>query len=151
MPGFTPHRVLVPINGSPTDEEALRMACRIARRQKARLYVLTVLELRRSVALGTVQEDEMEAAEALLQVADGIAAEMDVEVETEILQAREAGPAIVDEVGQWGADLIVVGMAFRERFGELYMGKTVPFLLRHAPCRAILFRDPPPTPTARAD
>jgi len=144
MPGFTPHRVLVPINGSPTDDEAVRMACRIARRQKARLYALTVLEIKRSQALGTVQDAEMNAAEALLENADGIAAEMDVEVETEILQAREAGPAIVDEVGQWGADLIVVGMPFRERFGEFHMGKTVPFILRHAACRALLFREPPP-------
>ncbi|MFN2568578.1 MAG: universal stress protein [Candidatus Dormibacteria bacterium] len=146
MPGFTPHRVLVPINGSPTDDEAVRMACRIARRQKARLYVMTVLEIKRSLALGTVQDAEMNAAEGLLENADGIAAEMDVEVETEILQAREAGPAIVDEVGQWGADLIIVGMPFRERFGEFYMGKTVPFILRHAACRALLFREPPPQP-----
>ncbi len=143
MSGFTPHRVLVPINGAPTDDEAVRMACRIARRQKARLYALTVLEIKRSQALGTVQDAEMNAAEALLENADGIAAEMDVEVETEILQAREAGPAIVDEVGQWGADLIVVGMPFRERFGEFHMGKTAPYILRHAACRALLFREPP--------
>lgn len=120
------------------------MACRIARRQKARLYVLTVLELKRSVPLGTVQEEEMQAAEALLQAADTVAAELDVEVETEILQAREAGPAIVDEVSQWGADLLIIGMPFRERYGEFHMGKTVPFLLRHAACRALLFREPPP-------
>jgi nucleotide-binding universal stress UspA family protein len=144
MSGFTPHRVLVTINGASTDDEAVRMACRIARRQKGRLYAMTVLEIKRSLALGTVQDEEMVHAEALLEQADSIAAEMDIEAETEILQAREAGPAIVDEVTQWGADLIVMGMPFRERYGEFHMGKTVPFILRHAPCRALLFREPPP-------
>ena len=38
--GFTARRILVPINGSPTDDEAVRLACRLARRQRARVYVI---------------------------------------------------------------------------------------------------------------
>ncbi len=144
MQGFTPHRILVPVNGADTDTEAVRLACRMALRQRAKVLVVTVVEVRRSLALGTVQSDEVDAAEALLDAAEALAKEYDIELETELLQAREAGPAIVDEVTEWKADLVLVGMPFRERFGEFFMGKTAPFILRNAPCRALLFREPPP-------
>ena len=142
MQGFVPRRIMAPINGSPTDDEAVRLACRLARRARARVNVVTVLEVKRSLALGTVQDADTEKAEALLQRAKQVGDELDTDVETELLQAREAGPAIVDEISEWGADLVVIGLPFRQRFGEFYMGKTAPYVLRHAPCRAILFREP---------
>jgi nucleotide-binding universal stress UspA family protein len=141
MQGFTPKRILVPVNGSATDEEAVSLACRLARRQRAKVYVITILEVERSVALGAVPEGEVERAEKLLGRAEAVAAELEVAVDTELLQAREAGPAIVDEVREWKADLVVVGMPYRQRFGEFHMGKTAPYVLRYAPCRALFFRE----------
>jgi nucleotide-binding universal stress UspA family protein len=141
MQGFTPKRILVPVNGSATDEEAVSLACRLARRQKAKVYVITIREVERSVALGAVPEGEVERAEKLLGRAEAVAAELEVAVDTELLQAREAGPAIVDEVREWKADLVVVGMPYRQRFGEFHMGKTAPYVLRYAPCRALFFRE----------
>ena len=142
MQGFVPHRIIVPINGSATDDEAVRLACRLARRARARVNVITILEIKRSLALGTVQDAATGKAEELLQRAEKVGAELETTVETELLQAREAGPAIVDEISEWGADLVVIGLPFRQRFGEFYMGKTAPYVLRHAPCRAMLFREP---------
>jgi nucleotide-binding universal stress UspA family protein len=141
MQGFTPKRIVVPVNGSATDDEAVVLACRLARRQHAKVYVITILEVKRSVALGAVPDSEMERAEALLSHAEFIGAELEVEVATELLQAREAGPAIVDELREWNADLVVVGMPYRQRFGEFHMGKTAPYVLRYAPCRALVFRE----------
>jgi nucleotide-binding universal stress UspA family protein len=146
MVGFIPQRILIPVNGAETDVEAVRLGCRLARRGKAKVMVVTVLEIRRSLALGTVQDAEMDKAEKLVEQAERIAAELETEIETELLQAREAGPAVVEEIGHWKADLVVVGMPFRERFGEFHMGRTAPYILRHAPCRALLFREPPPPP-----
>ncbi len=142
MQGFIPRRIMVPINGSPTDDEAVRLGCRLARRAHARVNVITVLEIKRSLALGTVQDTVTEKAEGLLQHAGKVGDELDTEVETELLQAREAGPAIVDEISEWRADLIVLGLPYRQRFGEFYMGKTAPYVLRYAPCRALLLREP---------
>jgi nucleotide-binding universal stress UspA family protein len=143
MVGFIPQRILVPVNGAHTDTEAVRLGCRLARRAKAKVMVVTVLEIRRSLALGTVQDTEMDAAEKVLDAAEKSAAELETEIETELLQARDAGPAIVEEIAHWKADLVVVGMPFRLRFGEFHMGKTAPYILRHAVCRALLFREPP--------
>ncbi|MDQ2959539.1 MAG: universal stress protein [Candidatus Dormibacteraeota bacterium] len=145
MVGFIPLRVLVSVSGAETDMEAVRLSCRLAKRGKAKVMVVTVLEIRRGLALGTVQDAEMDRAETLLETAEKVAAaELDTVVETELLQARDAGPAIVEEIAHWKADLVVVGMPFRERFGEFFMGKTAPYILRHAPCRTLLFREPPP-------
>ncbi len=142
MVGFIPQRILVPVNGAHTDTEAVRLGCRLARRGKAKVMVVTVLEIRRSLALGTVQDVEMDAAERILDSAEKTARELETEIETELLQARDAGPAIVEEIAHWKADLVVVGMPFRLRFGEFHMGRTAPYILRHATCRAMLFREP---------
>jgi nucleotide-binding universal stress UspA family protein len=143
MVGFTPQRILIPVNGAQTDVEAVRLGCRLARRGKAKVMVVTVLEVRRGLALGTVQDTEMDRAEKLIEQAEKMARELETEIETELLQARDAGPAIVEEIAHWKADLVVIGMPFRQRFGEFHMGKTAPYVLRHAPCRALLFREPP--------
>jgi nucleotide-binding universal stress UspA family protein len=144
MVGFTPQRILVPVSGVHTDAEAVRLGCRLARRGKAKVMVVTVLEIKRSLALGTVQDVEMDRAEKILDEAEKMAHELEMDIETELLQARDAGPAIVEEIAHWKADLVVIGMPFRMRFGEFHMGRTAPYILRHAACRAMLFRDPQP-------
>ena len=144
MPGFTPHRILVPVSGATTDEEVVRFACRLSLRPRASVLAVTVVEVPRGLALSTVESAEVGVAEALLDRAHAIAKDYDLEVKTEVLQAREAAPAIVDEIGQRHVDLAVVGMTFRVRFGEFHMGRTVPYILQHAPCRVFLLREPPP-------
>ena len=57
-----PTPALVPINGSHTDEEAVRLACRMSRRARGKVYVITILEVKRSVALGSVPDAEVEHA-----------------------------------------------------------------------------------------
>lgn len=144
MAQFTARRIMVPINGSPTDDEAVRLGCRLARRARAKVYVVVILEVKRALALSETHDTEVEPCERMLDHAEAIGAELDVDIETEVIQAREAGPAIVDEIREWRADLVIIGMPWRERFGDFYMGKTAPYVLKNAPCRVVLFREPPP-------
>ena len=148
MDGFTPARILVPINGGPTSTDAVRLACRLARRRKAKVHVVCILEVKRSLPIGAIDELAATGAEALLDTAEQVGLELEIRVETELLPAREAGPAIVEEIKTWQADLVVVGMPYRQRYGEFYMGKTAIYLLRNAPCRTLLFREPPPPEAA---
>jgi nucleotide-binding universal stress UspA family protein len=142
MQQFTARRILVPINANPTDDEAVRLACRLARRARAKVYVITILEVKRSVALDATQDAEVEPCERLLDRAEAIGSELEVDIDSDVIQAREAGPAIVDEIKEWKADVVILGMPFRERFGEFHMGRTVPYVLKFAPCRVVLFREP---------
>jgi len=140
MPVFTPHHILVPVNGTATDEEAVRFACRLALRPRASVLAITVIEVPRGLALSMVEDADVAAAELLLTHAEEIGREYEIEVKGEVLQAREAAPALVDEIAAREIDLAVVGLTYRERFGEFHMGRTVPHILQHAPCRVFLLR-----------
>lgn len=150
MEKFTPRRILVPVNGSSTDEDALRFACRLALRQRGRVFAVTVVEVPRGRPLSSVEDGQVRAAELVLQRAERIGKEYEVETRTEVLQAREAAPAVVEEAESLEADLVVVGMGFRERFGEFYLGATAPYILRHASCRVMLLREEAPSGQAGA-
>lgn len=140
--GFAARRILVPVNGRSTDEEAVRLACRFALRSRGKVYAVTILVVKRSLPLDSVPEADMERAERILDNAERVGRELDVKVETELLQAREVGPAIVDEIRAWRADLLVMGLAYRERFGEFHVGNTGPYVISNAPCRVLIFREP---------
>ncbi|MEK7847712.1 MAG: universal stress protein [Chloroflexota bacterium] len=138
------HKVLVPVKGDPADEAAIRLACNIAQKTKGKVYAIYVIEVKRSLPLEAVIDPEMERGEAVLDQAERYAADADYEAETELLKAREVGPAIVDTAVEKEADLIVIGISYKRRFGEFSIGRTVPYILKNAPCRVILSREPIP-------
>lgn len=136
-----PRRIVVPVQGAPVDLEALRAACRLARPAKSAVLLIYVLEVPRNLPLAINLERELGAAEELLERMELLAAELGTRVETTILQAREAGPAVVDEAKRWDADLMVVGLGVQARFGEFTLDRTGSELLSHTPCRLILIRE----------
>lgn len=123
------------------DKDALRAACRLARPAKASILVITVLEVARSLPLTASLGGELGEAEEVLADMEQVASSLESKVRTSVLQAREAGPAIVDEARRWEADLMVVGLATKPRFGEFSLGRTGVELLNHAHCRLILIRE----------
>ena len=49
------------------------------------------------------------------------------------VQARAAGPAIVDDALEIAADLIVMGLRYKKRFGGQWdAGRTVPYVMRNS-------------------
>lgn len=134
------------VAGHQVDEETVRLACRMARRkgegkQPSHVYAVHVVEVNRSLPLSAPVESEVDRGEQILDAAERIASEYGIEIETEMVQARDTGPAIVGEAEEWGADLIVMGLPYKRRFGEFNLGKTVPYVLKNAACRVILFRE----------
>ena len=137
-------RILVPVNGSELDEEMVRFAAATAKRWGAQLIVVYVIVVRRTLPLDIELEDEVQKGEAVLDRAERAAAEFGVELASELLQARATGPAIVDEAVERNVDLIVMGVTYRKRFGEFYLGQTTPYVLKNAPCRVWIAREPKP-------
>jgi nucleotide-binding universal stress UspA family protein len=135
-----PRRIAVPVRGEQVDHDALRAACRLARPSKANILVITVLEVARNLPLSASLGGELGRAEEVLAQMEELAGSLDSKVQTTVLQAREAGPAIVDEARRWEADLMIVGVGTKPRFGEFIMGRTGTDLLHHAHCRLILIR-----------
>ena len=59
--------------------------------------------------------------------------EHEVQVQTGIAQARAAGAAIVDDAVERRADLIVMGLRYKKRFGGGWdAGRTVPYVMRNS-------------------
>ena len=139
-------RILVTLAGHQVDDEAMRLACRVARtwgegKEAARIYAVHVVEVNRALPLSAPVENQVERGEQVLDAAERVAGEYGLEIDTEMVQARDTGPAIVGEADEWHASAIVMGLPYKRRFGEFNLGKTAPYVLKHAPCRVILFRE----------
>jgi nucleotide-binding universal stress UspA family protein len=136
-------RILVPVSGQPADQEALELACGLAREFKSKLDIVYVIEVKRSLPLDAELEPEIQKAETILEHAENAADREECQVETDLLQARELGPAIVDEAVQRESDLILMGIEHKKRFGEFALGSGVSYILKNAPCRVLVLRRPP--------
>jgi len=132
-------RILVPVVGTQADDEAIRLACRLAKRNKGKIWAVYVVTVKRALPLEAEIEPEIRMAEEILDHAENIADEQDYELETDLLQAREAGPTIVDEAVEREVDLILMGVEYKRRFGQFSLGSVVPYVLKNAPCRVILY------------
>jgi nucleotide-binding universal stress UspA family protein len=62
-------------------------------------------------------------------------------VQTDLLQAREAGAAIVNEAVERDAQLIVMGVPYYEKYGEYCVKPRAQYVLEHAHCKVILTRE----------
>lgn len=133
------HKILVPAGGTEADEEAMRLACRLAKKDKGKIWAFYVITIKRTLPLDAKIDSEIRKAEAILDHIESIAEEQDYEVETDVLQAREAGPAIIDEAVERGIDLILMGVKYKRRFGQFSLGNVVPYVLKNAPCPVILY------------
>ena len=132
-------KILVPVVGTKADEEAIRLGCQLGRKNKAKICAVYVITIKRSLPVEAEIEPEINNAEKILDRMEIVAEEEDYEIETDLLQARDAGPAIVDEVVDRGVDLILIGIAYKTRFGQFSLGSVVPYILKNAPCRVILY------------
>lgn len=133
-------KILVPVSGSDADDEAMEIACRLAKQHKSKIYSVYVVTINRSLPLEAEITPEIEKAEELLDHFERTAEDQDYEVETDILQAREAGPAIIDEAVEKQVDLILMGVKYKRRFGQFSLGNTVLYVLKNAPCRVMLYQ-----------
>jgi nucleotide-binding universal stress UspA family protein len=134
------NKVLVPVTGTQADDEAIRLACRLTKKNKGKIWAVYVVTVKRSLPLDAEIEAETRKAEDILDHIASVAEEEDHEAETDLLQAREAGPSIVDEAVEREADLILMGVIHKRRFGQFNLGSVVPYVLKNAPCQVILYR-----------
>jgi nucleotide-binding universal stress UspA family protein len=132
--------VLVPVNGTGVGYEALALACNLTRRGKGKVYAVYVIEVARTLALDAEMAPEAEAAERVLQRAEEIGEEYDCKVEGEILQARDAGHAIVDEAIERAVSAIVLGVAYEKPLGEFELAGTARYIVEHSPAEVVLLR-----------
>jgi nucleotide-binding universal stress UspA family protein len=137
-------RILVPISGNADDFSVLELAGTLAEKKSAEVILVYVVEVKQSLPLDASLPDDIDGGEAALNRAEHYArnkAEHKLQkINTELLQARNAGAAIVDEAMQRDADVIVLGCRNRSHLGKVTLGETVPYILKNATCQVILSR-----------
>ena len=110
-------KVLVPVNGTKADEAAIKLACRLVKGVKGKIYVTYIIQVERTLPIDAEIKPEIEKGEQILDHAERIAEEQDYRVETDLLQAREIGPAVVDEAMERGVDMIIIGISTSKSLG----------------------------------
>ena len=106
----------------------------------ATVNVVTVVEVKRSLPLDAAQPEQEADAERLLDWAEQFARQLNCSVRVDMFQSRVAGVTIVDQAIALKADLIVMGLPYRSRFGTYQLGETSNYVLNHANCRVWLVR-----------
>ena len=144
---FSLRRVLVPVSGGDSDEQAVRLACSLVDK-KGTVYLFNVLEVARDLPLDAPPRADVERSDAVLEEMERVVHSEKRAVETEAVQAREAGPTVVNEAVERGVDAIVVGVDFSKARGEFELGATVNYVLRRAHCQVWLSRGPAPAELA---
>jgi nucleotide-binding universal stress UspA family protein len=132
-------KIVVPVTGTSADDEVIKLACQLAKKSKAKIWTVYVLTVKRSLPLDVEIRPDVQKAEEVLDHIATVAEDEGYEVETDLLQAREAGPTIVDEAVEREADLILMGVIYKRIFGQFSLGSVVPYVLQNAPCQVILY------------
>lgn len=152
---MTYKHVLVPILGNACDQQALDLAASIADTAETQLCLIYVVEVAQEFPLEADLPREIEVAEQALEAATQYAKTTfngtRPLVHAELLQARAAGPAIVDEALEQHADVIVMALRNQRRHGRATVGETVPYVLKNAPCEVLIRRQPARSGLDRCD
>jgi nucleotide-binding universal stress UspA family protein len=142
-PLFT--RVVIALNGGSSDAGIVRLVTALAKDADVELIAVHVVEIDWTLPLDADVAGQSEEAQRVLDIAESVAEAAKTTLEPVLLQARDVGAALVDEAVERGADLLVTGLPYRKRFGgDFAIGRTIPYVLKNAPCAVWVVREPIP-------
>jgi nucleotide-binding universal stress UspA family protein len=136
---------MVALNGAESDARIVRLVAELARLSKAQIIAVHVVEIDWTLPLDADVAGASEEAQRVLDLAEGVAEASRLKFEPVLLQARDVGAALVDEAVEREVDLLVLGLPYKKRFGgDFAIGRTIPYVLKSAPCAVWVVRDPMP-------
>jgi nucleotide-binding universal stress UspA family protein len=144
MPVFK--KILVPVDGSATSNKALDFALRLAQDEKASvrlLHCVDELSLLSSYEYsGELIQQARQAGQKILQDALAVAQKLGVAADTVMVDrvGQRLGHSVADAVGNWGADLVVVGSHGRRGIGRVLLGSGSEQILRTSPVPVLMVR-----------
>jgi basic amino acid/polyamine antiporter, APA family len=155
--------ILVPILGTPLDDDIMQTAGRLAGDENEELgeggaviEALWIFEVPMALPIDArIPEAELRRARAALARAKAVGEEYEgVEVATTTVRARRAGEAIVREAERRGVEAIVLAaeeptrlrgglrMGGKQGLHDTYVGETTRYVVQKAPSRVILTAPP---------
>lgn len=140
-------RILVGIDDSKTASLALRHAIGLARQQRARLRLVSVVD-EAGLDVAPYQTElwdaRIKAARALLRKSQAMASASAVKADTKLIEMEGIGQRtaelIVKEAQGWPAELTVVGTHGRRGFSHLVLGSVAEGVIRLSSGPVLLVR-----------
>ena len=134
----------MPLDSSPESFDALRIACRLAVDDRARIDAVVVIEVPALLPSDAHFDDEDEAARRLLERAGATGDGYGVKVVTRVLRARDFGAAIASDAISNHSDAIVIGVGRDDLEASPRRAAPDPVLriLDAAPCRVMVVSAP---------
>jgi nucleotide-binding universal stress UspA family protein len=105
--------IIVVFSSDIHSEHMMALAARLAQKERAQLLAAYIIEVPLTLPVGAEMEVERRAALGVLATAEAIARQRNVEIETEVIPARQVSQGVLDLAKKRDAHLIVVG-AYRE-------------------------------------
>jgi nucleotide-binding universal stress UspA family protein len=134
--------ILVPISGGKIDKQAIELACSLTKKKGGHIFAIHIVQIDQSLPLDVEATPEISRAETILSDVEEFVEDLGYDISVDLFQAREVGPAIVEEAKEHHADLILIGLPPKICPEGFRLGEVVPYLLENAPCRVIVYYQP---------
>ena len=135
------NRVIAVVTDDPSDIHTVERAADIVREDRGHLYIIYVIKVKRSLPLDAEIKEHLARGEQVLNRSERLARLPRNAIDCQLLQARELGPAVVHEAVVRDVDAIVIGTSYPTDYGAFSLGSDIPYVLEHAPCDVILWRE----------
>ena len=130
-------RVLVAIKTAEQVHDLINLACCVTAPDSS-LSIIHVIELPPVTPLDAEIPEFQARAEKILNAAEEEARRCGLKARVEILRARSAADALLDEMKEHGFELAIIGHHHRPRMVESLIGTTSSRLAERAPCRVLI-------------
>ena len=135
------NRVIAVVTDDPSDIHTVERAADIVREDRGHLYIIYVIKVKRSLPLDAEIKEHLARGEQVLNRSERLARLPRNDIDCQLLQARELGPAVVHEAVVRDVDALVIGTSYPTDYGAFSLGNDIPYVLEHAPCDVILWRE----------
>ncbi len=137
----TQRNIIVALTDTAIDQEAIAVACKVARRHNGEVYGVYGIVVPFRLALDDAMASETAKANHALDQAREVADQMKVRLDTEIIHTRHFGQALIQEALDHECALIVLGVPYQAGVnGQSNLNETAEYVLRNAPSRIWLVR-----------
>jgi nucleotide-binding universal stress UspA family protein len=131
-------RILVPVRGSPYNERAVELACRLGAEQKAEIVAAYVIEVPLALPLSTALPPEEGRADACLKAAAEIIAQHGLPAATTVQRERDVARGILRIAKDRQVDMVVLGIDPKKLSAGESVGRTTEQLLRRSHIEVIV-------------
>jgi len=145
--GDLPGDIAVVLENDHLTHTLVSLAIQAAKGATRKIRLMHIIIVPHAMPLCAVLPKEREQTEKVLASALELTARHGCEATAEIVHARDAGMAIVEEAKEHDCSFLLLSLVCEHRHRSPdSLGTTVPYVLSHAHCRVWLVHDPPSLP-----